>query len=351
MNDYPETTKALSLVVPSYNVEAFLPRCIESLLQPQCPKDIEIIIVDDGSTDGTARTADAYSAMYPEIVRVIHKKNGGYGSTINASTGLITKSISSPEGWKGAHGRYLCVIDGDDYVDHQGLVTLLECIKEHPDVDIFLYDSVVVDESGRRLDSEKIDGIEPGREINLWGQHEIQSLGIHNAAISIKALRGGRVTCHEHHYYVDSEYILKALLNCKLAYYIGCGLYCYAIGREGQSVNPEMRMKHFSEYLEIYKWICALFENNIDELPISLRRIFLNIIEGHCAGFYGYYLMKNDKQSLIAFDKEFKRDYPDVYSWCGKRGSVKFLRATKFALFGIASFIYRSMYLRHRYRA
>ena len=73
--------KLISFAVPSYNSEAYLHKCIDSLLVGG--EEVEIIIVNDGSKDGTAAIADEYAAKYPTIVRAIHKENGGHGSGVN----------------------------------------------------------------------------------------------------------------------------------------------------------------------------------------------------------------------------------------------------------------------------
>ena len=91
----------ISIVVPVYNVEKYLMDCVESLLV-QTYKYIEIILVDDGSSDGSALICDEYEKKY-DTVRVIHKTNGGLSDARN--TGL-----------KNAAGRYICFIDSDDVV-------------------------------------------------------------------------------------------------------------------------------------------------------------------------------------------------------------------------------------------
>lgn len=82
--------KLLSFAVPCYNSEAYMEKCIESLLPGG--KDVEILIVDDGSSDRTAEIADAYAERYPGIIRAIHQPNGGHGAAVN--TGLKTPRVS-----------------------------------------------------------------------------------------------------------------------------------------------------------------------------------------------------------------------------------------------------------------
>ncbi|MDE6845313.1 MAG: glycosyltransferase, partial [Lachnospiraceae bacterium] len=93
--------KLLSVAIPCYNSEAYMRKCIDSLLMGG--EDVEILIVDDGSTDRTGVIADEYENRYPSIVKAIHKENGGHGSAVNA-------------GLEHASGLYFKVVDSDDWV-------------------------------------------------------------------------------------------------------------------------------------------------------------------------------------------------------------------------------------------
>ena len=104
--------KLLSIAIPCYNSENYMRKCIESLLPGG--EDVEIIIVDDGSTrDRTAEIADEYAALYPTIVRVVHKENGGHGSAVNV--GIAT-----------ATGLYFKVVDSDDWVKQDAYFKVLD---------------------------------------------------------------------------------------------------------------------------------------------------------------------------------------------------------------------------------
>ena len=107
--------KYLSFVVPCYNSESYMARCIESLLPGG--EDVEIIIIDDGSKDKTVEIADAYQKQSPDLVKVIHKENGGHGSGVNA--GLAC-----------ARGVYFKVVDSDDWVDVPALHKALDKLRQ-----------------------------------------------------------------------------------------------------------------------------------------------------------------------------------------------------------------------------
>ncbi len=117
---YPEdernnTMKLLSIAIPCYNSQDYMAHCIESLLPGG--EDVEILIVNDGSKDDTAKIADEYAAKYPTIVKAIHKENGGHGSAVN--TGI-----------ENATGIYFKVVDSDDWVKEDAYLAILEKLRE-----------------------------------------------------------------------------------------------------------------------------------------------------------------------------------------------------------------------------
>ena len=93
----------LTLVVPIYNMEGYLARCMDSLLSQIC-RDFEIILVDDGSTDSSGILCDSYAERYPGLIRAVHKKNGGLSTARNA-------------GMDAARGEWIVFPDPDDWVE------------------------------------------------------------------------------------------------------------------------------------------------------------------------------------------------------------------------------------------
>ena len=104
----------ISVIVPAYNVETELTRCIESILA-QTYDNIEIILVDDGSTDDTGAVADKLEMENPAQIKVIHQRNKGLSGARNSGLDI-------------AKGEYISFIDSDDYVDPEMLEYMLSCI-------------------------------------------------------------------------------------------------------------------------------------------------------------------------------------------------------------------------------
>lgn len=107
--------KKVTVIVPVYNVVDYLPQCVESIAR-QTYAHLEILLVDDGSTDGSGLLCDEYAAHDPRI-RVIHKANGGLSDARNAALDVMT-------------GELVMMVDGDDYITDDCVETLLRLLEE-----------------------------------------------------------------------------------------------------------------------------------------------------------------------------------------------------------------------------
>ena len=123
------TTPKISIIIPVYNVEDYLRPCLDSMID-QTVKEIEIICVDDGSTDGSGTLCNQYRAQFPAMVRVLHQKNQGVSAARNA-------------GMQMARGEYLTFVDPDDWLEPDMLRTMLEemqkAIADIPIVDVKMH--------------------------------------------------------------------------------------------------------------------------------------------------------------------------------------------------------------------
>ena len=176
--------KLLSVAIPSYNSENYLRNCIESLLPGG--EDVEIIVVNDGSKDGTAAIADEYANKYPTIVKAVHQENGGHGEAVNA-------------GLRNATGLYYKVVDSDDWVHPRYLQYLLEAAeKENCRISACGFyrsagETIPEDAQGcghQRMDRIGDDFLHPGNQF-LFGRHADTSLEFRlfsRAAVSISPM-------------------------------------------------------------------------------------------------------------------------------------------------------------------
>lgn len=117
-----------SLIVPIYKVEAYLPKCIDSVLAQTC-QDYELLLVDDGSPDRSGKICDDYAAKHPDKIRVIHQPNGGAGAARNHGISVST-------------GEYILFLDGDDYLS-EDLLSDLKKAMEKTAADLYLFGAIV----------------------------------------------------------------------------------------------------------------------------------------------------------------------------------------------------------------
>ena len=250
--------KILSVAVPCYNSEDYMKKCIESLLVGG--EEVEIIIVDDGSTDRTGEIADNYEKKYPKICRVIHQENGGHGEAVN--TGL-----------KNATGYFFKVVDSDDRVSKDALFKLLDIMRkaileEHP-LDM-LISNYVYDKAGvRRKKVMKYTSILPTDTFFTWEDighfRQDQYIIMHSVIYRTQLLRDCGLVLPKHTFYVDSIFVFQPFPYVKTMYYADVNFYWYFIGRDDQSVHENVMIKRIDQQLRVNKLLIDYFEPDIIE--------------------------------------------------------------------------------------
>ncbi len=243
--------KYITFAVPCYNSESYMEHCIESLLVGG--KDVEIILVDDGSRDNTAKIADKYEKKYPDIVRVVHKENGGHGSGVNKGLELAT-------------GLYYKVVDSDDWVDEASLKKVLEAIKKLKK-DNTLVDMMVVNYVYERHHEQKeIKYVNTLPENKVFGWDEVGKfkkdayLLMHSVIYNTKFLKETGLKLPEKTFYVDNIFVYYPLPYIKTMYYLNTPFYRYFIGREDQSVNEKTMIKRIEQQLYVNKLMIDFYD-------------------------------------------------------------------------------------------
>ena len=253
--------KYITFTVPCYNSQDYMERCIDSLLVGG--EDVEIIIVDDGSTDGTGKIADRYEKMYPGIVKAVHKENGGHGSGVN-------------KGMELAGGMYFKVVDSDDWLDRAACLQLLEKIKyfcdayqtiktiQIPDLVVcnYVYDHL---EEGKQR-SMKYDNVFPKEELCDWNEighfHASQYLIMHALIYRLETLKQSGLKLPEHTFYVDNLFSYQPLPQVERIYYMDVDLYHYFLGRDDQSVNEQVLMKRIDQQIYVTNLVSRCVDLN-----------------------------------------------------------------------------------------
>lgn len=285
--------KLITFTVPCYNSESYMERCIDSLLT--AGDDAEIIIVNDGSSDGTSEIAHRYERIYPEIVRVVDKENGGHGSGVN--TGLML-----------ANGKYFKVVDSDDWLDTNALRKFMKTLrfweKKNITLDLaicnYIYDHLYEPEKSYTASYENI--FTPGR-LSSWDDMGLfkpsQYLIMHALYFRTEVLRKAGVVLPEHTFYVDNIFACQPLPLVKKICYLDIDLYHYFIGREDQSVNESVHIKRIDQQIYITEHIlrhvdmrlCRSVSRKLERYELR----FLSIMVTIC----NVYLLKTGTQEAL----------------------------------------------------
>lgn len=263
--------KLLSVVIPCYNSQEYMKYCIESLLLGG--EDVELLIINDGSSDKTAEIANSYAKAYPSIVKAIHQENGGHGEAVNS-------------GIKNATGLYFKVVDSDDWVDTRAYLKILDKLKditrERNVIDMFLSNFVYEKEGSRHKKVMKYDDVFPENRVFTWEDINNfktgQYLMMHSIIYRTNLLRECGLKLPKHTFYVDNLFVYLPLRYVKNIYYLNVDFYRYFIGREDQSVNESVMIRRIDQQIKVNK---LMVENSgLDNIESEkLYRYMLNHLE------------------------------------------------------------------------
>ena len=227
-------TEVISVAVAVYNSDAFLERAIESILN-QTYRNLEVILVDDGSTDGCPEICDRYAAQ-DSRVRVIHKKNGGLFSSRNV-------------GIEQASGTYLAFVDGDDWLEPDMYEKMLSCLKEQEaDLAVCQYRRIYKDGTVDRSTGRLV--VMEGQEILEKYLEEEESLPIQNAAWNKLYKRSilGDLTFPPR-WYEDMLYTVRLLNLPKRSVFLDQACYNYVCDRSTSIMNRGINPRIFTDLI------------------------------------------------------------------------------------------------------
>ena len=241
--------------------------------------DIEVIIVNDGSTDDTGKIADEYQKKYPTLVKAIQKENGGHGSGvmagINAATGLFYK-----------------VVDSDDWVETKDVVDMLDLIKKHINeginVDLYITNYVyehASDNSQYVMHYRKCLPLETPFKWSEMKHVKLETVFLmHSLMYRLDKLKESGMELPNHTFYVDDIYAYVPLPHMQTIFYHDLDFYHYFIGREDQSINYGTMCKRYEQQMRVFKIMFTSYKyEELKKLPKPLYNYmwqFLMIIGG-----------------------------------------------------------------------
>ena len=299
--------KLLTIVIPTYNMQAYLHRCLDSLIVSDKQLALlEVLVINDGSKDNSSAIAHEYEAKYPSTFRIIDKENGNYGSCVN-------------RGLAEASGKYIKILDADDWFDTDEFSRYLT-VLQNINVDMILTNHKVVGDEGNIICDYAYNIVtdEP------FAFQEYKEPGVYFAMHSITYRTQMLRDIHYHQTegisYTDTEWVFYPQHGVKSCIYMPFDVYRYVMGREGQTMDAKVLLKSVSHYDKLLRAMIA-FANNLSEQDKQLytyQRIEAQI--AHLSmGVYRTCLVLQDadnydKELIKAFDEFMREERPCVYN-------------------------------------
>ena len=246
--------KYISFAIPCYNSEAYMEKAINSILVGG--EDVEIIVVNDGSKDGTQEIAERYQEKYPTIVKAVAKPNGGHGDAVNC-------------GLEHATGKYFKVVDSDDWVNEEAFEAILKKLQEliagPQTLDMMISNFVYEKQGVKRKKIMRYRKYLPQNRIFTWDEVSNMPVGkyilMHSVIYRTELLRECGLELPKHTFYVDNLFAFEPLPYVKNLYYLDVNFYRYFIGRDDQSVNEKVMIKRIDQQIRVNKLMVDAYIN------------------------------------------------------------------------------------------
>lgn len=305
----------LTIAIPVYNMEMYLSKCLDSVLLPELEGDVEVIVVNDGSKDKSLTIAKEYESRYPNILKVVDKENGGWGTAIN-------KGIES------AKGKYFRTLDSDDWFDSKVLLEYVRQLKD-TDADVFATSYNEVDPDGKVTRLHEFPMSVCGKPMDFEKyliENKPRNLPIHTLTIRTSILQDNNIRVLPK-YYADIDYNLIPLLYVKTIQLSQLNLYQYLVGREGQSISLSSYLKNLPNYVQLCEKVLEVWKSNIGKISeVKQTLLFEEAVSVSkslyklCMNSGGY---NNEMHTLKAYDKKLRQDYRSIYKALNKITSSK----------------------------
>lgn len=301
--------KILTIIIPTYNMEKYLNKCLTSLIidDKELMKKLEVLVVIDGAKDRSSEIAHTYQDKYPDTYVVIDKENGNYGSCIN-------------RGLKEATGKYVKVLDADDYFETSNFQKYLNILRTS-DEDLVITDFEYVNESyettGLRT-RNLTEGLELKFE-NILDNFNTELISMHELTYKASIFADISYQQTEGISYTDLEWCFLPMSKVVSVLYSKKVVYKYLIGREGQTVSSEVAKRTISHKIISCIAMLKQFENH----PLDQNhRLYMQRRLLWSAGAIFESLLLCDEtlhlSELIEFDKKISMISPFIYQKLGE---------------------------------
>lgn len=324
-----ENEKLLTISIAAFNVEKYLRVSLDSLLIGNDLQKLEVFIIDDGGTDSSLNIAREYEERYPGVFYAVHKEDEGYGSTVNYSIAH-------------AHGKYIRLLDGDDWFDKEGLISFIKKL-EYTDADMLITRFNRVNEITHDIQTIDETRIIPNMKCQFDDLVQEGWFTMHAITYKTAILQKNNIRLTENCFYADSEYNLLPLKYIKDVQGFEEVVYNYRLGLAEQSVSIKGIERHHSEQLKILKRLYVEYSGISEKSENRNKYVFRYLIKWSNALVYNLLLIeksKDHKREIINYFRYIKLNHRNIYDALKRKSKLsKILIYTKYSLYSIMHFI------------
>lgn len=297
--------KILSIIIPTYNMEALLRHTLDSLIVSDGNMSIlEVLVINDGSKDNSLEIAREYASKYPQTFNAVDKPNGNYGSCINKGLELAT-------------GKYIKILDADDCYNPDVLDNYLSylstCKSDMVITDFDIVDSNWITESEFNFKLPT----EASFTLKTIPEELIDSLWHQGITFNRNVFNGLNYRQTEGISYTDDEWVTKPMLNVENITYYPHILYNYLRGREGQTFDPKVVKRTLEHRLIVAKSLSHFYQDNYGKMSEDSLWFIGTKIRERLHGVYSFHLTRyassENNKNIKEFDLYIKEHTPDAY--------------------------------------
>ena len=325
--------KILSVSVACYNLGEMILDNLKSFCESDVANDIELIVTDDGSKDNTVAIVEEYAQKYPNVIKLIKKKNEGPGSTVNS-------------GIQNATGKYFRMVDGDDWVDSNNLIQFVKFLKEY-DCDMIISDYAIYDNSTSNISEIKRCSIKSNQVYNIDDVSLQLADQMHAVTYKTKIFQENNIVL-DNGFYTDVEYLLYPIKNVKTVAYFDKTIYMYRVGQAGQSVNVNSMKKNINQHDLVLSKLISFYETNKKYMSVGQCEYIKKRLAEMCSTQLGTLLLfepnKENKLKVISFINLIKSKSVDIYKVFAKSKRCKALVFSNYVLYGVIVKMYLKRY-------
>lgn len=300
-------SKTLTISIAAYNAEKYIERCLKSFVNSSVLEDLEIIVVDDGSTDSTAYIARKYCNLYPKSIYLVNKSNGGHGSTIN-------------QGILEAKGKFFKTVDADDWVDIDGINQLVDALKRI-NADLVINPYMIVNE--KEEVTNEINIVDNNGNVIYGKEYSVNEIGkyitiaMHAVTFRTDVLKSLELKISEKCFYVDTEYTVFPLIHVNTVCVLEFPVYMYLLGTQEQSMNMKNMIKRRDQHLKVLIRVMEFYMQRKDEMGDGVKAMIIDrlidITRMHYVILFSLDDLAVGKNEVIQFDEMLKSLSEEMY--------------------------------------